>query len=137
MAKKKPRAKVASKPTTRPTPKKASSKASNKASRPTSKKSPRKAGRPIGPSVQRDEVTVIVSRCKRCGSTRRARYSANRQIIRNVRGGVEPGTNNPVTHLIVRPTRCLDCGQARRDVSYLNEPELSLDQVIQSQQDAA
>jgi hypothetical protein len=66
------------------------------------------------------------SRCKGCGSTNRTPYSG-KPIVQ-----FAPGTDaqqRPFTHVITRNTECSDCGQRRRDVSYLNDPSKSASQV--------
>jgi hypothetical protein len=81
-------------------------------------------GRPQGKAnIERLEATGVVSRCPKCSSTDREAYSRNRTIVQAVAGAVEPGTDKPVTHMIFRTTRCLTCGQHRRDITYLYSPE--------------
>jgi hypothetical protein len=85
------------------------------------------ASRPPGSkNLQRDEVMVEPSRCKRCKSTNRAPYLGNPTVE------WAPGTDingNPFTHVIGRRTECADCGQARRDISYMNDPSKTSTQV--------
>jgi hypothetical protein len=81
-------------------------------------------GRPQGrANIERVEAVGVVSRCPKCDSTEREAYSRNRTIVQAVAGAVEPGTGKPVTHMIFRTTKCLTCGQHRRDISYLYSPE--------------
>lgn len=88
-------------------------------------------GRPRGrKDIPRDEVTVMVSRCKACGSTNRESYKG-RPIVQRVLGKDPAG--NPITHTIFRRTVCTDCGQARRDVSYMYDPSKSASQVEREQ----
>lgn len=85
------------------------------------------ASRPPGSkNLQRDEVMVEPSRCKRCRSTNRTPYLGNPTVE------WAPGTDingNPFTHVIGRRTECSDCGQARRDISYMNDPSKTSTQV--------
>lgn len=99
-----------------------------KSSKPKSPKKP--AGRTKGTkNIDRVESTGIVSRCPKCNSTNREAYSRNRTVVQNVAGTTEPGTGNPVTHMIFRTTKCTDCGQHRRDISYLFDPKANEDQI--------
>lgn len=81
--------------------------------------------RPGSKNVKRDEVDVLVSRCKSCQSTRRAPYG--HAIVQECAGTDAFG--KPFTHVIARPTTCKDCGQARRDISYENHPNKTAGQV--------
>jgi hypothetical protein len=75
-------------------------------------------GRPVGAkTADRDVVDVEVSRCKRCGSTDRAKYSSKIEVVGN---GMHDG--KPYTSVTVRHTQCLnpDCGQHRVDRFYQN-----------------
>jgi hypothetical protein len=66
------------------------------------------------------------SRCKRCKSTNRTAYLGNPTVE------FAPGKDingNPFTHVISRRTECSDCGQARRDISYMNDPNRTSTQV--------
>jgi RNase P subunit RPR2 len=81
--------------------------------------------RPGSKNVQRDEVDVVVSRCKACQSTRRTPYG--HAIVQECAG--TDGGGKPFTHVIARPTTCKDCGQARRDISYENHPNKTAGQV--------
>lgn len=84
-------------------------------------------GRPQGAkNVQRDEVDVAVSRCKVCKSTRRKPYG---HPVVQIAAGTDVN-DQPYTHVIARPTECCDCGQARRDISYENHPNLSADELL-------
>jgi hypothetical protein len=84
-------------------------------------------GRPQGAkNVQRDEVDVAVPRCKVCKSTRRKPYG---QPVVQIAAGTDVN-DQPYTHVIARPTECCDCGQARRDISYENHPNLSADELL-------
>jgi transposase len=90
---------------------------------------PSKTGRRHGShNFHRIESTVILSRCPKCGSTNRERYGSA-PIVLKCHGGKEPHTGNPVSHQILRRTKCLDCGQHRRDVAYAFDPEASIQQI--------
>ncbi len=87
------------------------------------KKQPRTAvakkdGRPAGSRNRRyDTVRILPSRCAKCGSTRRTRYTHTR---RQPYPGLAHG--EPYTHIARRRTTCADCGQARVDLAYENHP---------------
>lgn len=83
-------------------------------------------GRPPGSSTNGPTpvVDTIVSRCRKCGSTNRAPYWGKiERDCRVVRDGVE------FTHLVLRSTRCTDCGTIRRDRHFENRPTPVADQV--------
>jgi nitrate reductase cytochrome c-type subunit len=74
---------------------------------------------PGSKNIPRDEVMCEPSRCKTCKSTNRTAYLGNPTVE------FAPGKDingNPFTHVISRRTECADCGQARRDISYMNDP---------------
>lgn len=76
-------------------------------------------GRPKGSKTERRPAAdVVPSRCPKCGSTRRTPYSGSPRVVAH--GGVLEGV--PYTHVIFRPTKCLDCGQARVDRERVNGP---------------
>lgn len=83
--------------------------------------------RPGSKNVQRDEVDVVVSRCKNCESTKRTAYG---HAIVQEAIGLDP-KGKPFTHMIARPCKCRDCGQARRDISYENHPNKTAGEVEQ------
>jgi hypothetical protein len=86
-----------------------------------------KGGRPAGSRTRpRDEVMCDPSRCKACGSTNRIAYSG-KPIVQFAPGKDPQG--RPFTHVITRNTECSDCHQRRRDVSYLNDPSKTAQQV--------
>ena len=91
----------------------------------TKKAKPRntaKRGRPHGSkNIERDEVDVIGSRCKRCGSSERAPYTSD--PVRQRFSGIDPVTKRPYTQIVWRRTKCLNCGQHRIDKCYENEPQ--------------
>jgi hypothetical protein len=113
------KAKTKTKPRSKPRSKVANNR---KPAKPTTK-----GGRPAGSRTQpRDEVMCEPSRCKGCGSTNRTAYSG-KPIVQ-----FAPGTDHrdqPFTHVITRNTECSDCHQRRRDVSYLNDPNKTAQQV--------
>jgi len=78
----------------------------------------RKGGRPKGRRTVRQTAEVSPSRCPKCDSTRREAYRNPRRIEQ---AGIYHGT--AYTAIVLRNTRCLDCGQCRVDREYLNEPE--------------
>lgn len=79
----------------------------------------KKKGRPKGSSNHDvDQADTAASRC-RCGSTRRSAYFNRREL--DV-AGVDPQTGQPYTSIIIRRTRCEDCGQHRDDRQFVNEP---------------
>ena len=76
-------------------------------------------GRPKGtPNRQADIVDRPPSRCKRCGSTRRAPYTGTPVVIHG------PGkcAGQAYTRMTRRRTHCLDCGQYRVDQELTFEP---------------
>lgn len=78
-----------------------------------------KAGRPrAAKSIERDLVDVPPSRCRVCNSTRRADYE-HVQLIEGA--GTDP-QGRPYTAVELRPTRCLDCEQARMDRTWIYVP---------------
>ena len=108
---------VATKPKRRPKPKQPS----------TSNQQSSRGGRPAGSRTRpRDEVMCDPSRCKACGSTNRIAYSG-KPIVQFAPGKDPQG--RPFTHVITRNTECSDCHQRRRDVSYLNDPTKTAQQV--------
>ncbi|QDV26928.1 hypothetical protein [Aureliella helgolandensis] len=82
----------------------------------------RRNGRPKGSKdIQRDEVDVIGSRCKKCGSSLRTPYAND--PTRMAYPGVDPITGKPYTQIVWRRTQCRDCGQHRIDKCYENLPK--------------
>jgi len=74
----------------------------------------KKRGRPPGAkTLDRDVVDVVVSKCK-CGSTKRTPYCQSPKRLPRKR---DPH-GNPCNEVVLRHTKCLDCGQARIDRSY-------------------
>lgn len=75
-------------------------------------------GRPPGAENIRTETVVDVSCCPQCQSTEREEYTNKTELAM-------PGLykERPYTHIVWRSTRCLTCGQTRRDRSYENRPE--------------
>lgn len=66
-----------------------------------------------------DAVCIAVApRCPVCGSSRRGRYT-NRKEQKTDIGSVDGA---PVTHVVCRSTKCLDCNTRRRDKTYENRP---------------
>ena len=81
-----------------------------------------KKGRPKGAgNRQVDEVESPATACVKCGSTRRGTYFNRRTL--DV-AGVCFLTKKPYTSIIIRRTKCLDCGQHRDDRTLVNEPQL-------------
>jgi hypothetical protein len=80
-----------------------------------SKKQSPPATRPQSPATPSPATlaTVEPSRCKKCGSTRRADY----HHTHTVDGGGE-FHGQPFSRVVFRRTACLDCGQARVDRTY-------------------
>jgi hypothetical protein len=68
-----------------------------------------------GPNVT-DVVDVGLSRCRKCQCTERSPYTntTEREI-----GGVT-ADGRPYTHILWRSTKCLNCGQCRRDRCFEN-----------------
>lgn len=91
-------------------------------------KSTGKPGRPAGSkTIPRQEVEVVVSRCKVCHSTNRTRYG--NPIVQEATGTDPQG--KPFTHVVARPTQCTDCGQARRDIAWLFDPGRLVSEIAQ------
>jgi len=78
-------------------------------------------GRPKGARNRaRDQVDAEASACRQCGSTRRTPYFNKRELpIR----GIHLVTRKPYTKIVIRRTKCQDCGQHRDDRHFLNEPD--------------
>lgn len=76
-------------------------------------------GRPPGSPNITEVVDVIPSRCRKCGCTERTPY-ANAQ---EMEFGGTTGDGRPFTHIVWRSTRCVGCGQGRRDRVFENRPE--------------
>lgn len=75
-------------------------------------------GRPPGAKNISVEAIVDVSRCPQCGSTEREKYSNPTEMEQ---AGTFKG--QAFTHIVWRSTRCLTCGQSRRDRTYENRIE--------------
>jgi predicted Zn-ribbon and HTH transcriptional regulator len=83
----------------------------------------KKTGRPQGATTaERDLVDVPPSRCARCESTKRTPYYE----LKRIEGQGHAPDGRPYTAVILRPTRCLDCGQHRYDRSW----EFSADETV-------
>lgn len=67
------------------------------------------------PNRKYDQADVILSRCKKCGSTERTGYRSMHEtkISQDIKG-------NPATHVVWRACTCKNCGQHRRDMFYEN-----------------
>lgn len=78
-------------------------------------------GRPKGSPNRRVDQTdpLPATRCLKCGSTNRAPYFNRRDLSV---AGVCLTTGKPYTSIIIRRTRCEDCGQHRDDRQLVNEP---------------
>lgn len=75
------------------------------------------------PNVKYDQVDAHATRCVACGSTRRTKYHRSyTKYLPHDRDG------KPVTHIIYRHCQCGDCGQARIDRVYENQPEWPQDE---------
>lgn len=86
----------------------------------TSKKTTRKPGRPAGSkTADRDHQVVVESRCQKCGSTNREKYTGTVVLQGD---GVAPD-QKPYSERLIAKTRCLDCGQARVVSRYKYVPE--------------
>lgn len=74
-----------------------------------------KQGRPKGAkTVKKPESTGVLTRCKRCGSTDRDRYTNPRTIQQS---GIGPD-GKPYNQITWRNTCCKSCGQVRVDKFY-------------------
>jgi Zn ribbon nucleic-acid-binding protein len=78
----------------------------------------RPPGRPKGSTNAKIIVEVEASRCPKCGSSERTKYE--NPVRRDYSGsGLE------FVAIIYRTTRCVDCGQARRDQEKEYPPKVS------------
>ena len=73
----------------------------------------KRRGRPPGAKTIKDIVEVEPSRCKKCGSSNRTDYQ-------NVYFRDFPGLE--FSRIYYRSCKCLDCGQARRDLERVYPP---------------
>ena len=81
-----------------------------------SKEAKKKPGRKPGtPNREYDQVVTYPGRCKRCGSTNRSPYFGDK--IEHAVTGIDPA-GNPYDTVVWRRTKCLDCGQVRKEMSY-------------------
>jgi ferredoxin len=72
----------------------------------------KKRGRPPGSKTETKPVAAaVLSRCAKCGSTERAAYTNPTEL--EYAGTTADG--QPYTHVVYRSTKCLSCGQCRRD----------------------
>lgn len=79
----------------------------------------RRGGRQPGtPNLDRRGVVLIAPRCPACGSTDRAPYD-RRYDCHVEQGGTAPD-GQVYTHIVIRRTRCLACGQALTHREYRN-----------------
>lgn len=69
-------------------------------------------------SKQKGKAAAGSSICSKCGSSERAPYS--NELTREITG-VDPKFG-PYTRVTWRTTKCLGCGQHRRDVERVNQP---------------
>ena len=75
----------------------------------------KKAGRPKGSANKVvDTLEVDASRCGRCGSTRRTKYTNHRKI--SISGVTRSG--RIYDKVVWRRTKCLNCGQWRDDKTF-------------------
>jgi len=72
-----------------------------------------------GPGISRDQSTAEPSRCRRCLSTKRSEYRRPPEV--HHLSGIRDG--KPFNRIEYRLTKCLDCGQHRRDISYHYSPK--------------
>jgi len=82
----------------------------------------KKIGRPSGAkNIERDLNDVEPSRCKRCGSFDREKYTHKTVVNFD---GVSPA-GEPYTSIVLRYTRCANpqCGQHRIDRFFMNDVE--------------
>jgi hypothetical protein len=78
-------------------------------------------GRPKGSQNRSvDQVDAPATACPKCRSTCRDAYFNRRTL--NV-SGVCFVTQQPYTSIVIRRTRCGDCGQYRDDRQLVNEPK--------------
>jgi hypothetical protein len=78
-------------------------------------------GRPAGSRNIDVVVTVLPSACPKCQSTDRTPYV---NPVEYPYAGVT-ADDRPYTHIVWRSTRCLGCGQNRKDRCYENRAEQS------------
>lgn len=64
------------------------------------------------------EKKIAPTTCAKCGSSQRTPYT--NELTREITG-VDP-KSGPYTRVTWRTTKCLDCGQHRRDVERTNQP---------------
>ena len=69
------------------------------------------------PNKERDQVLVIPSHCKKCGSTDREQYQGNIST-RYISGSVGDFHFN---RIVWKRTKCKKCGQHRTDRIYENK----------------
>lgn len=78
-------------------------------------------GRPRGAAnAQVEQADGQLTSCGKCGSTKREPYFNRRDV--DV-AGVHAVTGRPYTQIVIRRTRCGDCGQARDDRHFVNAPK--------------
>jgi hypothetical protein len=78
-------------------------------------------GRPKGAATKRPpQKDVHASRCIKCQSTERSEYFNRRELAI---AGLHPQTGEPYTSIVIRRTRCLDCGQLRDDRQFVYQPQ--------------
>jgi hypothetical protein len=83
----------------------------------------KKQGRPPGrKTASRPVAEVRLSRCPRCGSTDRIVYGQEGHTLRIDGQGVD-ADGLPYSAVLLSPTRCRGCNQARFDRRYLFEPD--------------
>lgn len=88
----------------------------------TTKKTAPKKGRPKGAKTQPAElVDAMPSACRKCGSTNREKYWKTKVL--DAAGVTHDPTPRPFNKIVLRWTRCADCGQIRIDRSHEFLPE--------------
>jgi hypothetical protein len=80
---------------------------------------PKKRGRPSGAKTIKNQSEVTPSRCGQCGSSRRSDYQ-------NTYHRDYSGAGLPFVGITYRSCRCLDCGQARRDLEKVYKARISV-----------
>lgn len=80
-------------------------------------KGARKTKRGRGKSRSYEQGVAAPSRCAKCGSTHRGKYTQKREIAQ---GGLSPVDGKPFNVIVLRWTNCRECGQHRVDRTYEN-----------------
>jgi hypothetical protein len=83
----------------------------------------KRPGRPKGSANIDVSVLVEPSRCPKCGSSQRTKYENPKRID-------FPCSGLDCVAIIYRTCKCLDCGQARRDLEKVYAPKSLCDEPI-------